>query len=98
LTISGQEIDPNDLDIFHKFIPRGDDDPIFNPQQAGDENGGGTSLADLILEKIAAHEAAQGDQPQVIGGGAEEDAVEIPMKALDVFQKYVNVGPFGNIR
>lgn len=88
-----QELDPNDLDTFHKFIPRGQEDPIFDPQQSSNENEEstneeGTNLADLILEKIAEHEATQSGKPEVVGGGAAEDAVEIPKKALDVFQKY----------
>lgn len=83
----GQELDPNDLDMFHKFVPGGDQDPIFNPSQPGDENGESTNLADLILEKIAAHEAAQSGDREVMGGGAPEDAVEIPMKAVEVYQK-----------
>lgn len=73
--------------MFHKFVPRGDDDPIFDPSQPGDENGESTNLADLILEKIAAHEATQSSEREVMGGGAPEDAVQIPMKAVDVYQK-----------
>ncbi|PGH17503.1 hypothetical protein AJ79_01103 [Helicocarpus griseus UAMH5409] len=81
------EVDPNDLDIFHKFVPRGEDDPIFAPQNPEDQEGGqGTNLADLILEKIAAQEAQQGGH-QVMGGGAPEDAVEIPAKAVEVYQR-----------
>ena len=76
--------------MFHKFLPRDDEDPIFNPRKPDDEEaeGDSTNLADLILEKIAAHEAAQSDQPVVMGGGAPEDAVEIPAKAIEVFEKY----------
>lgn len=48
-----------------------------------------TNLADLILEKIAAHEAASVREPTVQGGGLLEDAVEIPAKAVEVFSKYV---------
>ncbi|KAL1956675.1 hypothetical protein VTO42DRAFT_6925 [Malbranchea cinnamomea] len=81
------ELDPNDLEMFHKFVPGGDQDPIFNPTQSSEGNGESTNLADLILEKIAAHEAAQSGQKQVMGGGAPDDAVEIPMKAVDVYQK-----------
>lgn len=82
-----QEADPNDLDMFNKFIPAGDEDPIFNPG-AGDQQG--TNLADLILEKIAEHEAKQagGDQgPAIQGGGMPEDAVQIPAKAIEVYEK-----------
>ncbi|KAK2746114.1 snoRNA-binding rRNA-processing protein [Onygenales sp. PD_40] len=82
------EIDPNDLDMFHKFVPRGEEDPIFHPNNPDEqEDGQPTNLADLILEKIAAYEATKSGQPDVLGGGAPEDAVEIPAKALEVYQK-----------
>jgi essential nuclear protein 1 len=77
--------------MFNKFIPSGDQDPIFNPRQPEDnEEGPGTNLADLILEKIAAYEAKQAgqNQPVIQGGGPPEDAVEIPAKAMEVFEKY----------
>lgn len=48
----------------------------------------GTNLADLILQKIAVHEATQTGQHEVIGGGAPEDAIEIPAKVLEVYTKY----------
>jgi essential nuclear protein 1 len=79
--------------MFHKFIPGGDQDPIFNPQQHDlNDDGQGTNLADLILEKIATYEAKQAgqSQPTIHGGGAPEDAVQIPTKALEVFEKYVS--------
>lgn len=88
-----QEIDPNDLDMFHKFMPGGDQDPIFNSGQSdGNEGGEGTNLANLILEKIAAYEAKQAgeNQPKIMGGGRPEDAVQIPAKAVEVFEKYVS--------
>ncbi|KAL4745694.1 hypothetical protein BDW72DRAFT_186217 [Aspergillus terricola var. indicus] len=82
------EVDPNDLDIFHKFVPRGDEDPIFNP--SGPETSGQTTnLADLILEKIAEHEAKQAGNngPIIQGGGLPEDAVQLPAKAVEVYEK-----------
>ncbi|KJF60764.1 bystin [Coccidioides immitis RS] len=82
------EVDPNDLEMFHKFVGRDDEDPIFNPRQPGEEEEGeGTNLADLILEKIAAYEAKQSGQPQIIGGGLPEDAVQLPAKAVEVYEK-----------
>lgn len=81
------ELDPNDLDTFNRFIPT-DPDPIFHPTKSDEAGEGqGTNLSDLILEKIAAHEAAQAGQRVVKGGGAPEDAVEIPAKVVDVYQK-----------
>ncbi|KAL4937693.1 hypothetical protein BDV06DRAFT_67805 [Aspergillus oleicola] len=83
------EVDPNDLDVFNKFIPRGDEDPIFNPSGPG-ASGQTTNLADLILEKIAEHEAKQlgnAGGPMIQGGGLPEDAVQIPAKAVEVYEK-----------
>lgn len=83
-----QEVDPNDLDMFHKFVPRDEEDPIFHPNESN-ESGQGTNLADLILEKIAEHEAKQSGEggPFVQGGGPPEDAVQLPAKAVEVYEK-----------
>ncbi|KAL2833674.1 Bystin-domain-containing protein [Aspergillus cavernicola] len=83
------EVDPNDLDMFHKFVPGGDEDPIFNPSGPR-SSGQTTNLADLILEKIAEHEAKQAGNnagPMIQGGGLPEDAVQIPAKAVEVYEK-----------
>ena len=53
----------------------------------GVEEGEGTNLAALILVKIAAHEARQTGQPKVQGGGAPEEAIEIPAKVVEVYSK-----------
>lgn len=83
-----QEVDPNDLDTFHKFLPRDEEDPIFDPREPNENTGEGTNLADLILEKIAEYEAKQsGEGAQVQGGGPPEDAVQIPAKAIEVYEK-----------
>ena len=41
----------------------------------------------MILEKIAAHEGGAGEQDegprQIMGGGAPEDAVELPAKVVE---------------
>lgn len=70
--------------MFNKFIPA-EEDPIFHPGAAGQT----TNLADLILEKIAEHEAqtGRGNDGQVVGGGPPEDAVQIPAKAIEVYEK-----------
>ncbi|KAI1961550.1 snoRNA-binding rRNA-processing protein [Ophidiomyces ophidiicola] len=82
------EVDPNDLDMFHKFVGRDDEDPIFDPRQPGDDGEEeSTNLADLILQKIAAFEAKEAGQPQILGGGLPEDAVQIPAKAVEVYEK-----------
>lgn len=93
-----QEVDPNDLDMFNKFIPGGhEEDPIFGPRDPSAQ-GQTTNLADLILEKIAEHEARQAgqhvDPARVQGGGLAEDAVQIPAKAVEVYEKYVTTIEF----
>ena len=62
-------------------------DPIFQPTQNNQVEEQGTNLADLILKKIAAHEAVQSDQPVIQGGGLPEDAVELPAKVVEVYSK-----------
>jgi essential nuclear protein 1 len=84
------EIDADDLAAWNKFIPT-DDNPIQWPGQETAPSGPGTDLAALILEKIAAHEggAAEGDEGprEIMGGGAPEDAVELPAKVVEVYSK-----------
>ncbi|KAJ4985049.1 bystin [Stagonosporopsis vannaccii] len=84
------EIDANDLAAWNKFIPT-DDNPIQWPGAEAAPTGPGTDLAALILEKIAAHEgrAAAGDAGprDIMGGGAPEDAVELPAKVVEVYSK-----------
>ncbi|KAJ5736639.1 uncharacterized protein N7483_001764 [Penicillium malachiteum] len=83
------EVDPNDLDMFNKFMGH-EEDPIFHPKDPSSA-GQTTNLADLILEKIAEHEARQAGEsvggPFIQGGGAAEDAVQIPAKAIEVYEK-----------
>lgn len=92
------EVDPNDLDMFNKFNPAFDPATLLEPQSTGNDNeeaqGPGTNLADLILEKIALHEAQQRSgltpstapqQQNIQGGGAPEDAVELPAKVVEVY-------------
>lgn len=78
------EIDANDLAAWNKFIPT-DENPIVWPGQEAQASGPGTDLAALILEKIAAHEATggQAQQPEIMGGGDPEDAVELPAKVVE---------------
>ncbi|KAI9721067.1 MAG: hypothetical protein M1812_002548 [Candelaria pacifica] len=81
------EMNPNDLELFNRFLPSPEDHDIQPRNELGGADGQGTSLADLILEKIAAHEAAQSDRPVVHGGGAPEDAIELPAKVVEVYSK-----------
>ncbi|KZF21258.1 Bystin-domain-containing protein [Xylona heveae TC161] len=81
------EIDPEDLEMFNKFMPSGAQDPIFGNEDEQQAQGPGTNLTELILEKIAAHEAAQAGHPVIHGGGAPEDAIQIPAKVVEVYTK-----------
>ncbi|KAL8702460.1 MAG: hypothetical protein Q9201_004365 [Fulgogasparrea decipioides] len=84
------EIDPNDVSLLNKFMPSTtSQDHIVQPTQ--DRNGSmeeqRANLADLILEKIAAHESTQSGRPVVHGGGPPEEAMELPAKVVDVYSK-----------
>ena len=77
------------MDLFNKFNPTSGHDSILQEAaQTIQQEGESTSLADLILEKIAAHEASHEGQPIIQGGGMPEDAVELPAKVVEVYTKY----------
>ncbi|MCJ1263006.1 snoRNA-binding rRNA-processing protein [Lobaria immixta] len=80
------ELDPHDLDLFNKCIS-GQQEPLLRSVKQVDEEGQGTNLADLILEKIAAHEAGQAGEVVIQGGGSPEDAIELPAKVVEVYSK-----------
>ncbi|KAI1497338.1 Bystin-domain-containing protein [Biscogniauxia marginata] len=83
------EIEPEDLDTFNKFLPA-EEDPLLthgwggNPSQEEQSSGGGRNLADIILARIAEHEAMQ-------AGGGDMDAVdddyELSPKIVEVYTK-----------
>jgi essential nuclear protein 1 len=85
------ELAPDDLETFSKFFPI-EEDPLLKTGWGGEadqDEGPGTNLADLILEKIAAHEAAQaanGGVAQNAPGPIDED-FEIPAKVVEVYSK-----------
>ncbi|KAL9118936.1 MAG: hypothetical protein Q9187_004509 [Circinaria calcarea] len=81
------EVDPNDLDLFNKFIPSSEDPTLEPGVDSSQAEGQGTNLADLILAQIAAHEAAQAGEPVIQGGGLPEDAIELPAKVVEVYSK-----------
>lgn len=63
-------------------------------QKSEDNDGQTTNLADLILQRIAEKEARDAavagtvdDERIMIGGGAPEDAVEIPARIAETFEK-----------
>jgi essential nuclear protein 1 len=81
------EMDPNDLAMYNKFNPT-DENPIAWPgDEAQTSDGQSTDLADLILAKIAEHEAGNPSRPEIYGGGDPEDAVELPAKVVEVYSK-----------
>ncbi|KAL8956136.1 MAG: hypothetical protein Q9183_006401, partial [Haloplaca sp. 2 TL-2023] len=78
------------MSLFNKFMPStSSQDHIIQPVQdgQGNEDKQGTNLADLILEKIAAHESGQNGHTAVQGGGPPEEAVELPAKVVEVYSK-----------
>ncbi|KAK8220039.1 snoRNA-binding rRNA-processing protein [Zalaria obscura] len=77
------EVDPNDLAMFNRFNPEFDPATLLEPQAA--DEGESTNLADIILAKIAQHEAAQDSRGPVQGGGPPEDAIELPAKVVEVY-------------
>ncbi|KAK6427129.1 snoRNA-binding rRNA-processing protein [Oleoguttula sp. CCFEE 5521] len=87
------EIDPEDAAAWEKFNPSFDPSTLLDPTRDAEQDesqGPGTNLADLILEKIAAHEAQQQGsggavRPPVLGGGDIDDAVELPAKVVEVY-------------
>jgi essential nuclear protein 1 len=92
-----QEADlaPSDLEIFSKFFPT-EEDPLLRQGWGGTvtaetEEQQGTNLAEIILEKIAAHEAAQADTKSAEHGltGAPDVDYELHPKVVDVYTKYV---------
>jgi essential nuclear protein 1 len=88
-----EELAPSDLETFSKFFPT-KDDPLLQRGWAGEttepEGQQGTNLADLILEKIAAHEAAQSGNGNAKRGivGAPDDDYVLPPKVIEVYTKY----------
>ncbi|OTA76145.1 hypothetical protein M434DRAFT_402562 [Hypoxylon sp. CO27-5] len=81
------EIEPEDLDTFNKFLPT-DDDPLlthgWGGQASAGEQGSGTNLADLILARIAQHEAGQDRRQEV---GPVDDDYELSPKIVEVYTK-----------
>lgn len=91
-----EEVEVADMEAFNKFFPV-EEDPLLKHgwSQKGEEEeeGPGTNLADLILEKIAAHEAAQAGNGRIshsAPGPVDED-FEIPEKVVEVYTKSVPV-------
>ena len=83
------EVDADDLAVFNKFLPgEQDEDPLlkhgWDRVGDGDEGSGQTiNLADVILAKIAEHEAAMERRP----GAAAPDEHSFPPRVLEVYTK-----------
>ncbi|KAL3420104.1 bystin [Phlyctema vagabunda] len=84
------ELAPDDLEAYNKFFPS-QEDPLLKqgwPGMADDEDEGpGTDLTALILEKIAAHEAAQAGNGAGGEPGAIDEDYEIHPKVVEVYTK-----------
>lgn len=92
----GGEIEVDDLETFNKFLPSGDENPLSGWLEDGNADvaeaqGSGTNLADLILAKIAEHEARGQNNGGPAAAPFEED-YELPPKVEEAFTKYVSSG------
>ncbi|KAI9833719.1 MAG: snoRNA-binding rRNA-processing protein [Phylliscum demangeonii] len=84
------ELEPGDLDTFQKFLPPLHDtslDPRDGRRPSDGGHGGGTNLADLILEKIAAHEAQGAGLHEKDGRNGVDEAPKLPPKVVEVYSK-----------
>jgi essential nuclear protein 1 len=82
-SFQSDHLDPNDLETFNRFNPPQFDDPILHPGESGSpKNSQTTNLADLILEKIALHEAATASAAKF---DQEDKAVELAPKVIETY-------------
>ncbi|KAH7319903.1 Bystin-domain-containing protein [Stachybotrys elegans] len=80
------EVDPADLEMYKKFMPDEEDDLLkhgWDRKPSGEEEGESINLADLIMEKIAAHEAAEARRD----AGVPDEDYELPPKVVEVYTK-----------
>lgn len=90
IELEGAEVSPEDLAMFNKFLTA-DEDPLLKhgwdrKPADGEEQQGGTNLADLILEKIQAFEAGEGNQ-QDMGGMEDFPEEDLHPKVIEVYAK-----------
>lgn len=90
------EVDPNDLETYRKFMPGQEEEddllkhgwdrkPAAGAEEQQEES---VNLADLILEKIAAHEAAESRRNAGMAPvGPVDDDYELPPKVVEVYSK-----------
>lgn len=81
------EVDPEDLEMYKKFMPDEEDDLLkhgWDMKPSGEAvEGESRNLADIIMAKIAAHEAAEARQD----AGVPMDDYELPPKVVEVYTK-----------
>lgn len=80
------EVDPEDLEMYKKFMPDEEDDLLkhgWDRKPTGEEQGESVNLADLIMQKIAAHEAAEARKE----AGMPVDDYELPPKVVEAYTK-----------
>ncbi len=90
------EIDANDLETFNKFLPDGQDqDPLLKygwdrsaDSSKEDTSTAGFNLADVILAKIAEHEATVERGPHM----PPPDEHEFPPRVIEVYTRSVSPG------
>ena len=82
------EIDPSEMQLFDKFMPLTESAIMQNNGETNSIPQQGTNLSDLILEKIAAHEAANSGQIRSEEQSEPEAIGEIPPKVVEVYSKY----------
>ncbi|KAI0401817.1 Bystin-domain-containing protein [Xylaria palmicola] len=88
--IENIDIDPDDLQTFQQFLPSSFDDPLLTEgpwatateESSAAGQGTSTNLADLILAKIAAHEAGEDRQEAI-----PDDGFELSPKVTEVYTK-----------
>ncbi|KAK2613654.1 hypothetical protein N8I77_000553 [Diaporthe amygdali] len=90
IELEGAEVSPEDLAMFNKFLTA-DEDPLLKhgwdrKPADGEEQQGGTNLADLILEKIQAFEAGEGNH-QDMGGMEDFPEEDLHPKVIEVYAK-----------
>ncbi|KAG5981130.1 hypothetical protein E4U55_003266 [Claviceps digitariae] len=82
------EVDPQDLEMYKKFMPDDEDDLLkhgwdLKPSGDAQQDNESRNLADIIMQKIAAHEASEARRD----AGLPEDDYELPPKVVDVYTK-----------
>ncbi|KHN97046.1 Bystin [Metarhizium album ARSEF 1941] len=81
------EVEPEDLEMYKKFMPDEEDDLLkhgWDLKPEGDAvEGESRNLADIILQKIAAHEAAEARKDADV----PVDDYELPPKVVEVYTK-----------